>query len=112
MKEGKTISDWYGVTMAEYAGRMLFSYVDRPVVDQTGLTGRYDLHLEFVREPMGSGPVLLNGVPMPAPEASGSNTAGPSIFSALQEQLGLKLSPARSPLDVIMVDHAEKASAN
>jgi uncharacterized protein (TIGR03435 family) len=41
-------ADWDGVTMAELAGRMLPSYVDRPVVDRTGLTERFNVHLEFV----------------------------------------------------------------
>jgi uncharacterized protein (TIGR03435 family) len=41
------IMDWYGVTMAELADRMLSRFVNRPVVDKTGLTGQYDVYLEF-----------------------------------------------------------------
>jgi uncharacterized protein (TIGR03435 family) len=110
-REGHLVQDWYGVTMAELAVRMFAGRVDRPVVDKTGLTGRYDIHLEFVPDDMpGAGPARLNGVErpdLPAPDAS-----GPSIFTALQEQLGLKLSPAKGSVEVIVVDHAEKPSAN
>jgi uncharacterized protein (TIGR03435 family) len=107
-------ADWDGVTMAELAGRMLTSYVDRPVVDQTGLTGRFNVHLEFV-PPRPQGPIFLNGQEMPAPAPGAEAPAepsGPSIFTALQKQLGLRLSPGKSPLDVIVVDRVERPSEN
>ena len=106
------IEDWYGVTMAELAGRMLASSVDLPVVDKTGLAGRFDVHIEYARDNSRSGPVFLNGVAMSDAPASQADTADPSIFSALEKQLGLKLSPGKAPLSVIVVDHAEKPSAN
>jgi uncharacterized protein (TIGR03435 family) len=114
MKNGgsRMVADWYGVTMAELAGRMLSSYVEQPVVDQTGLTGRFDVHIEFVPDYRRSGPVTLNGVVTPDVAAPPADPAGPSIFAALQEQLGLKLAPGKAPLDVLIVDHAEKPSAN
>ncbi len=105
------ITDWYGVTMEEFAYRMISRYVDRPVIDKTGLTGPFDLHLEFVPDrALSAGPIRLNGVV--SPDLSPADAAGPSIFTALQEQLGLRLSPDKSPLDVIVVDHAEKPSPN
>lgn len=104
-----TSAEWRGVTLAEFAGRMLSNQVDRPVVDQTGVAGRFDIRLDYSPQPRG-GPILLNGMPAPPPpEVEG---ASPSIFTALQEQLGLKLSPARAPLDVIVVDRAERPSEN
>jgi uncharacterized protein (TIGR03435 family) len=111
-KGGLIVEDWYGVTMAEFAGRMLASEVDRPVVDQTGLTGRYDLHLEFVSDRRNGGPPRLNGAASTEPSASPADPGAPSILDALREQLGLKLSPARGPIEVIVVDHAERPSAN
>ena len=105
------VADWYGVSMAEFAGRMLTSYLDLPVVDQTGLAERFDVHIEFVPERT-SGPVTLNGVVTPDLPTPSADPAGPSIFSALEKQLGLKLSPGKAPLDVIIVDHAEKPLAN
>ena len=107
-------SDGYGMTMAEFAGRMLSGFLDRPIVDKTGLTGSYDIHLEFVRGDGPSGMALLNGVYSPDSLAgtSGADTSGPSIFTAVREQLGLKLVPDKSPLEVIVVDNAERPSAN
>lgn len=70
---------------------MLRTAVDRPLVDRTGLTGRYDFQLEFSRE--------LSDEPF-APEA-------PDIFTAIQ-QLGLRLQSSREPYKVLVVDHAER----
>jgi uncharacterized protein (TIGR03435 family) len=112
-KDGLFTADWYGVTMAEFAGRMLENDVDRPIIDKTGLTGRFDLHLEFTRDNALSGPVTLNGAPSPGLPSSPADTAtGASIFTALQQQLGLKLSPGKGPVDVLVIDHVEKPSAN
>jgi uncharacterized protein (TIGR03435 family) len=97
------VEDWYGVTMAEYAGRMLSTHVGRPVVDKTEITGRFDIHLEFVRDSVPSEMMILNGVPVPKPPTSSDDAAGPSIFTALQEQLGLKLTPDRGPIDVLVI---------
>ena len=106
-------TDWYGATMAEFAGRMISSQVDRPVIDETGLSGRYDIHLEFVpNRARSAGPTRLNGVDRSDVPAFQDDGAGPSIFTALQEQLGLRLSAAKRPLDIIVVDHAEQPSPN
>jgi uncharacterized protein (TIGR03435 family) len=106
-------SDGYGMTMAELAGRMLSGFLDRPVVDKTGLTGRYDIHLEFVRGDGPSGMARVNGVYSPdSPADTSAEATGPSIFTAVRDQLGLKLVPDKSPLEVIVVDHAERPSGN
>ena len=102
------IADWHGVTMEEFAAFHLAGFVDRPVVDKTGLTGRYDLHLEFVPERR-SRQTAINGEFIGDSPDEGS---GPFIFSALTQQLGLKLIRDKGSIDVIIVDHAEKPSAN
>jgi uncharacterized protein (TIGR03435 family) len=107
-----TFADWYGVSMADFAGRMLSNEVDLPVVDRTGLTARFDVHIEYVPNRQITGPATLNGAPTDLPEAAADPTAGPSIFSALEGQLGLKLTPGKAPLDIIIVDHAEKPTEN
>jgi uncharacterized protein (TIGR03435 family) len=66
--------------------------VGRVILDKTGVTGDYDIDLTW------------------APD--GQPDAGPSIFSALQDQLGLKLEPAKAPLDVVVIDHIERPSEN
>jgi uncharacterized protein (TIGR03435 family) len=102
---------FYGVTMAELAGRLLHVFVDRPVLDKTGLAGRYDLSLEFTVGDTHSGMVMLNGEPATdLPEAADSQ--GASIFAALQAQAGLRLVPDRGPVEVLVVDHAERPSEN
>lgn len=72
---------------------------DRPVVDNTGLKESYDFTLAFDRNP-----VPPSGTDDPLP--------GPDVFSAVQEQLGLKLEPAKAPVRILVIDHAERASAN
>jgi uncharacterized protein (TIGR03435 family) len=103
-----TTLDWYGMTMAEFAGRGL-TMVDRPVIDKTGLTGQYDIHLEFALvDPYAAvRPGAAGRLEPPPPDDSGT-----SIFTALESQLGLKLSPTKGPVDVIVVDQAEKPSTN
>ncbi len=64
-----------------------------PVLDKTGLTGFYQLDLRYANEVS------------PSPD---ENPAGPSVFTAVQEQLGLKLESKKGPVDVLVVDHAEK----
>jgi uncharacterized protein (TIGR03435 family) len=67
----------------------------RPVIDKTGLTGKYDFELEWA-----------SGDP-PPPEAT-----APSIFTAVQEQLGLKLESVKAPFSIVVIDQAERPSAN
>jgi uncharacterized protein (TIGR03435 family) len=88
--------------LAFYLSRQL----ERPVLDHTGLSGRYDFQLDWTPD---SGPcsALTDG----AGAAAGSSD-GPSIFMALQETLGLKLESTKGPVDVIVIDHAEKADEN
>jgi uncharacterized protein (TIGR03435 family) len=106
---GITTLEINGVTMEEFAGRSLAAQAGRPVIDKTGLTGRYDLRLEFTRD-LATGPIRLNGADQTAPPPS--DPVGPSIFTALQEQLGLKLSPNKAPLNVLVIDSVQKPAEN
>jgi uncharacterized protein (TIGR03435 family) len=99
------------VTMARLTDTLGMA-LGRPVVDKTGLTGAYDVTLDFSPEGMGAGPKS------PAPGGSGvnpaeapldSNDSGPSIFTALQERLGLKLESRKGPMDLLVVESVEKA---
>lgn len=73
--------------------------VDRPVIDKTGLTGTYDFTLEFEHNNPDATPV-------------NSPDANRSIYSAVQEQLGLQLVPAKEPVETIVIDHAARPSEN
>jgi uncharacterized protein (TIGR03435 family) len=77
------------------------------VVDRTGLTGRYDFTLRFFPTE-GSTPVM-NGQPAtPSPD----DAAAPSIFTAVQEQLGLKLESTKGTVEGLVIDHVERPSQN
>ena len=76
----------------------------RPVYDRTGLTGRYDITLKYTTDDMAEPVAGADGAPP-------LDTA-PPLAKALEEQLGLKLVPARGNMDVIVIDHVEKPSGN
>ncbi len=88
--------------------RSLAQMVGRPVVDQSGLTGNYDFTLRYTPEIGQGGPVAVPGG-TPPPETSGD---GPSIFTALQEQLGLRLDSQKAPVEVLVISRVEKPSEN
>jgi len=83
---------------------ILSRYMDRPVIDKTGLTGLFNAKLQFAPE---SAPRQLSGSPG---EASASSD--PSVFTAIQEQLGLKLEAAQEAVEILVVDHVERPSEN
>jgi uncharacterized protein (TIGR03435 family) len=70
------------------------------VINKTGLTGHYDIDLEWASERFAPRPDATAG---PAP-----GFGGPSIFTALREQLGLKLESTKGPVDVLVIDHVEQ----
>ena len=80
------------VTMERLA-QSLSGVMDRLVIDKTGLAGSFDVDLIWTPDPKG-------------------DTSGPSIFTALQEQLGLKLESARGPMEVLVIDGAERPAAD
>jgi uncharacterized protein (TIGR03435 family) len=82
--------------------RELAQSLGRVVLDQTGITGRYDLTLRWT--PDDAPPPMLNGTPDP--------NAPPDIFTAIQEQLGLKLEPTKGPVPVLVIDHVTMPSEN
>ena len=83
--------------------------VGRPVTDRTGLTAGYTYKLEYRQET----PMPGRGAGDNPPDAGPPDmSSGPSVFTALQEQLGLKLEPAKVSVETIVIDHAERPSAN
>jgi uncharacterized protein (TIGR03435 family) len=75
---------------------ILTNEVERPVVDKTGLAGKYDFTLDYVS----------------TARAATDETGGPSIFTALEEQLGLRLQSAKGPMDVLVIDSVEQPGTN
>jgi bla regulator protein blaR1 len=85
----------------------------RNVVDKTGLTGKYDFTLKWT--PDESQRAMFKGTEGGQPGTGATPTpesSGPSIFTAIQEELGLKLESQKGPVDIIVIDHVEKPSEN
>jgi uncharacterized protein (TIGR03435 family) len=98
------------MNMAEFASWMQSGVMDKPVVDQTGLKDKYDFELKWTPDDSQfqqfRGAVNMNTPPSTDPNAP------PSLYTAVQETLGLKFESTKAPDDVIVIDHVEKPSAN
>ncbi len=92
---------------ADFAHSMQKNVVDRPIIDRTNLSGTYDFGLIWVPDEFQFSEVRTPGGPQIP-----SNTEGADLFTAIQQQLGLKLTAMRAPAEVFVIDHAEKPSAN
>jgi bla regulator protein blaR1 len=87
---------------------LLSMQLGRPVLDQTGLKGTYSFTLKFISETgLGGGPL-----PPAPPSADAPDTAGTSIFTAIQDQLGLKLESTKTPVESYVIEHIEEPSEN
>jgi uncharacterized protein (TIGR03435 family) len=97
------------VTMAKFTG-FLEKMIGREVIDRTGFTGKFDLHLEFAFDDS------IVGLPRPRGSSDLDQPADPlarsSIMIALQEQLGLRLESTKGPVEVLVVDHVERPTEN
>jgi uncharacterized protein (TIGR03435 family) len=91
------------VTVAQLAADLSF-LLGRSVVDQTRLDGIFDVRLEWTPDPSLGRPVS-DSEPPPAGD-------GPTIFTAIQEQLGLKLESRKGPTEILVIDRAEKPTPN
>src|SRR5262249_4776332 len=106
------------MTMPELS-QILANLVGRKVIENTGLDGRYDVKLEWTPQP-GDVPGTRGFPAAPGPGARGGDTGNPvdptangvSIFTPLQEQLGLHLDSGKGPVDIIVIDNAAKPAEN
>jgi uncharacterized protein (TIGR03435 family) len=98
IRGGRTTMRLERITMEEFA-QQVTDMVGRPVIDTTGLKGKYDITLHYIQDPPGR-----NGGPPPA----ATPDAGPTVSGALQSQLGLRLEPRKGIIEILVVDHAEK----
>lgn len=94
-------------SMADLANVMQSAVLDRPVIDRTGIAGRFDFTLTWTPDDSQFGGL---GVRVPPP--STAPDAPPGLFTAIQEQLGLKLESTKAPADVLVVDRVERPSEN
>jgi uncharacterized protein (TIGR03435 family) len=95
----------YGSPTSGYANYLQQALVDRPVIDQTGLTGKYDFDVTFMPDE-----TMFGGRFRASPESLA--TAAPDFFTAIQEQLGLKLTPEKASATALVVDHIGQPSEN
>jgi uncharacterized protein (TIGR03435 family) len=101
--------DFEGGTLSMLAG-LLDLILDRPVIDRTGITNFFEIDLKF--SPDDSSAARPSAADPAAPIAVTASDAPPNIFQAIQEQLGLKLVPAKGPMDVLVIDHIERPTEN
>lgn len=94
-------------TMTDFTGLMQSAVLDRPVVDQTGLAGKWNFLLKWTGDESQFGGM---GVKIPPPTEGAD--APPPLFTAIQEQLGLKLEAGKAQVPVLVIDKVEKPSAN
>ncbi|MGA2437461.1 MAG: TIGR03435 family protein [Acidobacteriaceae bacterium] len=92
-------------TMNDFTSFLQMLVLDKPVVDQTGITGRFDNNVTFTPDDS-----QFNGHPPKVPASDVSEA--PNLFDAIQQQLGLKLTAQKTAVDVIVIDHVEKPSPN
>jgi uncharacterized protein (TIGR03435 family) len=94
-------------TISEFVDLMQSTVLDRPVVDDTGLTGHWDFSLNWTPD---ASQFVSAGWKMPPPSTAGD--APPPLFTAIQEQLGLKLEAEKTSVPVLVIDHVDHPSAN
>jgi len=99
------------LNMKEFANWMQSGVMDRPVVDHTGLTDKYDFTLKWTPDDS-QFQQYRGAVTNPQPPAGDNPNAPPSLYTAMQETLGLKIEAGKAMYDVIVIDHVEKPSAN
>jgi uncharacterized protein (TIGR03435 family) len=97
-------------SVAGLAGQLTLN-LGRPVIDRTGIKGSYDFALDWTPAPDEGGAETI-GLPPRAEPPSAGESNGPSIFTALQDQLGLKLKSQKGPVDILVIDHVERPSEN
>jgi len=106
--QGPGRTSFRGGTMANLANQLQLRVFDRPVIDQSGLTGHYDFTLNWR-------PDEFQFPNMPAPQraaAMAANDALPDLFSAFQQQLGMKLEATKALMDVLMIDEVSRPTEN
>ncbi len=95
------VADLQGVSLDDFSKVLLRGNLDRPVIDKTGIAGLFDFHLEFAPDQS-----------TPGFKKSDDPAGGPSIFTAVQEQLGLKLEPTKGPAEYLVIDSVERPTEN
>jgi uncharacterized protein (TIGR03435 family) len=108
LRMGRGLVEAYGVTMPRLL-TALSDVLGRELIDKTGFTGIFDARLEFAPDEAIADAIVAGRTGQSPPP---SDLAKPSIFTALQEQLGIKAESSKGPVEVLVIDHADKPTAN
>jgi len=103
-----TLKATWSLSLSEFCD-ILSPLLDRPVIDRTGITGMVKFTMVFAATQTAPGPP---SAVVPDTTTAALPSGAPSIFTAIQEQVGLKLEPTTGPLEVFVVDHIERPSEN
>jgi bla regulator protein blaR1 len=111
MRMGRGELSGQGVQL-DMLAKTLSSQLGRTVIDRTGLKGNFDFKLTWTPDPGQSATPLGGGPPPGADAPPPPDPNGPSVFTALQEQLGLRLESQKGPVEMLVIDRVEKPSEN
>jgi len=113
MSRGAGTARWSigGTTLSNFAGT-LSAFMDRHVMDSTGVSGEFNIRLEFVYDEHVPGPDKRPREGPPPEPVEIASADGPIIFVALEQQLGLKLESTKGPHGFLVIDHVERPSPN
>jgi bla regulator protein blaR1 len=110
MRMGRGQVDGQGISLDNLV-HALSNQLGRPVVNRTGLNGNFDIKLQWTPDP-GQSTSPFGGQPPPGVEPPPSDPNGPSLFTAIQEQLGLRLESQKGPVEMIVIDRVERPTEN
>ncbi len=111
IRTGNGLIRFTRATVATFASQLSYALA-RPVIDKTGISGEFSFDLEWTPVLGEDGGPTSSGLPSGTPEQPAPTTDGPSIFTAIEEQLGLRLKSGRGPGPVVVIDSAQMPSAN
>ena len=106
VQSGKLV--FFAMSIADFCQNLTWNALDRPVIDKTGIAGKFNFRIEFAPDEATPQFLPANG----DPAGAASEPAGPSIFTALQQQLGLKVERATGPVEFLVIDHIERPAEN
>lgn len=108
-------ADFHGITLDDFS-KALDRAMDRTVINRTGIAGMFDIRMEFAPDDavpaFMPGGRLLGFAGPPNPPLTTDPVGGPSIFTAIQDQLGLKLEGGKGPAEFFTIEHVERPSEN
>jgi uncharacterized protein (TIGR03435 family) len=111
MRMGRGDFEDSAISIDSLASALAALYLGRPVIDKTGLKGFYDIKLQWTPDPASNDGPFQPGAPIAGPDTA-ADPSGLSIFTAIQEQLGLKLESTKGPVKVLVIDSVQKPSQN